>query len=138
MATLLCLAPWDIALHDAYGNLVERDTYDTYTAEFFTKDLSHYLEPAATHVSFRGKYPADYLAKNVPMELRAWHLVGGLDPLSKSDLTGQEPNDGYPVLLADWIRQDGLKCLKIKLRGNDATWDMNESFVLVRSPSLTM
>src|SRR6185369_5623369 len=23
----------------------------------------------------------------------------------------------------DWIRRDGLKCLKIKLRGNDADWD---------------
>ncbi|MDH7571275.1 MAG: enolase C-terminal domain-like protein, partial [Armatimonadota bacterium] len=32
-------------------------------------------------------------------------------------------NDGYPVLLADWIRRDGLKCLKVKLRGDDAPWD---------------
>jgi L-alanine-DL-glutamate epimerase-like enolase superfamily enzyme len=124
LAMLLCLAPWDLALHDAYGNLVERDIYDTYTAEFLSRDLSHYLEPVpATQVSFQGKYPVDYLVQNVPTELKAWHLVGGLDPLSNSDLTGQEPNDGYPVLLADWIRQDGLKCLKIKLRGNDATWD---------------
>jgi L-alanine-DL-glutamate epimerase-like enolase superfamily enzyme len=28
-----------------------------------------------------------------------------------------------PVLLRDWIREDGLKCLKIKLRGNDGAWD---------------
>ena len=27
------------------------------------------------------------------------------------------------MLLADWIRRDGLKCLKVKLRGNDAEWD---------------
>ncbi|MFP6882778.1 MAG: enolase C-terminal domain-like protein, partial [Roseibacillus sp.] len=39
------------------------------------------------------------------------------------ELTGDEPDDGYPVLLADWIERDGLKCLKIKLRGNDAEWD---------------
>jgi L-alanine-DL-glutamate epimerase-like enolase superfamily enzyme len=26
-------------------------------------------------------------------------------------------------MLADWIKQDGLKCLKIKLRGTDAAWD---------------
>jgi L-alanine-DL-glutamate epimerase-like enolase superfamily enzyme len=38
-------------------------------------------------------------------------------------LTGKEPDDGYPVLLEDWIRRDGLKCLKVKLRGNDADWD---------------
>ncbi|MDB6030964.1 MAG: enolase superfamily enzyme related to L-alanine-DL-glutamate epimerase, partial [Verrucomicrobiales bacterium] len=30
---------------------------------------------------------------------------------------------GYPVLLGDWIERDGLKCLKVKLRGNDADWD---------------
>ena len=53
----------------------------------------------------------------------AWHLVGGLDALEESELTGQEPDDGYPVLLEDWIRRDGLKCLKVKLRGNDAGWD---------------
>jgi L-alanine-DL-glutamate epimerase-like enolase superfamily enzyme len=27
------------------------------------------------------------------------------------------------VLLADWIQRDGLKCLKVKLRGNNAAWD---------------
>lgn len=35
----------------------------------------------------------------------------------------EAPSDGYPVLLEDWIKTDGLKCLKIKLRGNDAAWD---------------
>ena len=25
--------------------------------------------------------------------------------------------------VADWIRQDGLRCLKVKLRGTDADWD---------------
>ena len=43
--------------------------------------------------------------------------------MTPEDLTGNEPDDGYPVLLADWIARDGLKCLKIKLRGNDAAWD---------------
>ena len=34
-----------------------------------------------------------------------------------------EAADGHPVLLADWIKRDGLYCLKIKLRGDDAAWD---------------
>jgi L-alanine-DL-glutamate epimerase-like enolase superfamily enzyme len=68
-------------------------------------------------------YPADFLAANPPRELAAWHLVGGLDLLEAEELTGHEPKDGYPVLLREWIRRDGLKCLKIKLRGNDAAWD---------------
>ena len=31
------------------------------------------------------------------------------------------------MVLTDWIRRDGLKCLKIKLRGNDAAWDYYRS-----------
>jgi len=50
-------------------------------------------------------------------------LVGGLDPIAPDELTGDEPDDGYPVLLKDWIERDGLQCLKIKLRGNDSAWD---------------
>ena len=38
-------------------------------------------------------------------------------------MKGNEPNDGIPVLLRDWIKEDGLNCLKIKLRGNDELWD---------------
>ena len=52
-----------------------------------------------------------------------WHLVGGLDPIDEDELRGDEPDDGYPVLLRDWIRTDGLKCLKVKLRGTDWDWD---------------
>ena len=43
-----------------------------------------------------------------------------MDP---SEATGAEPDDGYPVFLPEWIDRDGLKCLKVKLRGNDAQWD---------------
>jgi L-alanine-DL-glutamate epimerase-like enolase superfamily enzyme len=46
-----------------------------------------------------------------------------LDCLAAQELTGIEPNDGYPVVLGDWIERDGLKCLKVKLRGNEAGWD---------------
>jgi L-alanine-DL-glutamate epimerase-like enolase superfamily enzyme len=82
------------------------------------------LTPAVgAAVSFEGKYPADFLVARPPSRIPVWHLVGGLDPLEKSDLKGTEPDDGHPVLLRDWIRQDGLKCLKIKLRGNDEAWD---------------
>ena len=42
---------------------------------------------------------------------------------TKLTWTGSEPNDGHPVVLSDWIRTDGLRCLKIKLRGDDLQWD---------------
>lgn len=124
LAALICCSAFDIALHDAYGKVHGRPVYETYGKEFLSLDLSHYLEPAeGSGVSFAGLYPSDFLAKEPPTLLPAWHLVGGHDPLDESELSPDAPDDGYPVLLRDWIKQDGLKCLKIKLRGNDAAWD---------------
>ena len=124
LAALVCCSAFDIALHDAYGQLLGRPVYDTYGPEFMNADLSAYLEPAErTSADFRGRYPQDYLVYPRPERLRAWHLVGGVDLLHQSQLTGNEPDDGYPVLLPEWIERDGLTCLKTKLRGNDAAWD---------------
>lgn len=124
LAALVCCSAFDIALHDAYGQLLERDVYSTYNAEFMNADLSHFLESADDiDFSFAGKYPADFLKSPPARTLPAWHLVGGKDLLDASELTGTEPDDGYPVLLPDWIKRDGLKCLKVKLRGNDSEWD---------------
>lgn len=124
LAALLCASVWDQAIHDSYGNLLGRPTYSTYNQHFMNYDLASYLEPAEnSQVSFRGLYPDFYLRREPKLRLLAWHLVGGLDPIYPSELTGSEPNDGYPVLLEDWIRRDGLRCLKIKLRGNDYQWD---------------
>jgi len=124
LAALVCCSPFDIALHDAYGKLLGRDVYSTYTGEFMNRELSGLLEPVpGCDVSFGGRYPADFLDIPGPRSLIAWHLVGGKDPLDASELTGDEPDDGYPVLLADWIKRDGLTALKVKLRGNDAAWD---------------
>jgi len=124
LAALVCCSAFDIALHDAYGILHGCPVYETYGPAFMSHDLGHYLTPAAgSDVTFEGRFPQDYLVSPRPSQLVAWHLVGGLDPLDQSELTGDEPNDGYPVTLTEWIARDGLKCLKVKLRGNDADWD---------------
>jgi len=124
LAALVCNSAFDLAIHDAFGQLLGKSVYQTYNSELMNRDLSDFLEPATgSKISFRGRYPANYLVANPPTRLRAWHLVGGLDKLADSELTGMEPDDGYPVLLPDWIQRDGLKCLKIKLRGNDPAWD---------------
>ena len=123
LAALVALSPFDVALYDAYGKLHDVDVYTTCNAQYMNDDLAAYLTPAeGEHCSFEGKYPEDYFGEYIE-KVPAWHLVGGLDPLSEDELTGDEPDDGYPVLLRDWIRTDGLKCLKVKLRGNDAEWD---------------
>lgn len=124
LAALVCCSAFDIALHDAFGRCVRRPVYQTYTREFMTRDLAAFLAPAGgSAVSFQNRYPGEYLVAEPPGQLAAWHLVGGLDPLDASELTGTEPDDGYPVLLPDWIRRDGLEYLKVKLRGQDAAWD---------------
>ncbi len=120
LAALICNSAFDLALHDAYGVLHGVPTYKTYTSEYMSEDLASFLgEPEL----FQDRYPADFFADPVPTSLPAWHLVGGKDPIGPEELTGEEPKDGYPVLLQDWIARDGLTSLKIKLRGDDEDWD---------------
>ncbi len=123
LAALVCNSAFDIALHDAFGKLAGLPVYQTYGPEFLTRDLASYLEPADPSVSFHNRYPSDYLIPNPPLKLPAWHLVGGLDAVEPAELGPEAPHDGHPVLLKDWIARDGLRCLKVKLRGNDAAWD---------------
>jgi L-alanine-DL-glutamate epimerase-like enolase superfamily enzyme len=124
LAALVCASPFDIAIHDAFGMVNNVPIYHAYGKEFLSSDLASFLDPAEdSEVRFNARYPSDFLELNPPSEIPVWHLVGGLDPLEQEDLTGDEPNDGYPVYLREWIERDGLNCLKIKLRGNDAEWD---------------
>jgi len=119
LAGLIGASAYDVAIHDAFGRLLGRPVYETYGPDFLSRDLAAFLGPEG---GFEGRYPVQYLSRRRDT-LAAWHLVGGLDPIALSELKGDEPADGYPVLLEDWIRRDGLKCLKVKLRGNDAAWD---------------
>ncbi len=121
LASLVAFSAFDIAIHDAYGVCHEVDVYKTYTAQWMNRDLAAYLSAEAA--DFSGRYPADYFVEKPETVLPVWHLVGGVDALEPEDLTGNEPDDGYPVLLTDWIERDGLHCLKVKLRGTDAAWD---------------
>jgi L-alanine-DL-glutamate epimerase-like enolase superfamily enzyme len=124
LAALVCASAFDIALHDAFGVLHDVPTYETYNSQYMSRDLGDFLKPAeGTDVNFRRLYPEDFLEIPRRNELVAWHMVGGKDWIDESDIDGPLPGDQYPYLLRDWIRRDGLKCLKIKVRGNDAPWD---------------
>ena len=119
LAALVCHSSFDLAIYDAFARRLERPVFETLDQEFLSTDLSG---PLDGDPRFAGQWPARYLtARQNPLPV--WHLVGGLDPLDVSDLTGTEPQDGYPVMLREWIREDGLKCLKVKLRGDNAPWD---------------
>ena len=119
LAALVCHSLFDLAIHDAHARLLERPVFGCLGADLLATDLAHFLDGDPR---FIGQYPEQYVtARKNPIPV--WHLVGGLDPIEPADLTGSEPRDGYPVLLREWIREDGLKCLKVKLRGNDGAWD---------------
>jgi len=124
LAALVCCSLFDIALHDAFGQLHQVPVYETYGEEYMNRDLAEYLEPAqGVSVSFSGLFPQDFLVRPAPKRIPAWHLVGGKDLLDPAELSGEEPDDGYPVLLPDWIERDALDCLKVKLRGDDPVGD---------------
>ncbi len=137
LAALIATSAFDIATHDAYGILHQTDIYDTYNEKFLSQDLSEFLTPQDASVTFDGKFPNDYLVQEPAKQMPVWHLVGGLDPLERSDCSGDEPDDGYPVTLRHWIEEDGLDCLKIKLRGTDESWDF-ERVVAVGDLSLEL
>lgn len=126
LAALVCCSAFDLALYDAYGTLHGIRAFDCFNVRYMNQDLAFYYTKEY-HSIFAGHYPEQYLVprEQVPAKLAACHLVGGKDLLEERELTGDEPDDGYPVLLRDWIVHDGLFNLKIKLTGVDFEWDYN-------------
>lgn len=125
LAALVCASAFDIALHDAFGIANNIPTYSTYNNQWLPSDLAQFLTPAkdASQIQFAGRRPSDFFRSVPEKRLLTWHLVGGLDALEAGDPGADSVQDGYPTILTDWIQRDGLKALKIKLRGNDSEWD---------------
>ncbi len=119
LGALVCASPADAALHDAFGRVNGICSYDGYGPEFIDHDLSRYLGE-----EFAGRYVADYIHDTYKPELPIFHLVGGLDKLRRDEVTDDDPDDGLPVALEDWIERDGLFCYKVKLTGSDIDWDV--------------
>ncbi len=124
LAALVSLSAFDIALHDAYGIVNEVPVYNTYNSQYMNKDLSWFMESAKDKkISFKDIYPENFFSLPSKQHLPVWHLVGGLDVIDDDVPPDKDPDDGYPVNLKDWIKKDGLECLKIKLKGDDSVWD---------------
>jgi L-alanine-DL-glutamate epimerase-like enolase superfamily enzyme len=127
LGALVCASPVDAALHDAFGNVNGIDVYCGYGPDFMRHDLSRYLGP-----EFAGRYPAHYLHPHYQPEVPIFHLVGGLDKLTRVEVTDADPRDGVPNSLDDWVKQDGVFCLKVKLRGTDLEWDIDRTLAVHR------
>lgn len=120
LACLVSVSPVDGALHDAFGQVNRISTYDGYGKDFMDSDLSLWLGE-----EFKGKYIGDYLKKEYSRTIPVFHLVGGLDKLRESEVEEKDPRDGFPNSLEKWIAEDGLFCLKVKLKGTDLEWDLD-------------
>lgn len=118
LCTLTTASPFDAALHDAFGKVHGLSCYHTYGREFMTHDLSYYLGP-----EFKGEYLSQYVLDQPKPRMPLYHLVGAVDPIVESDIK-QRINDGLPETLPEWIHDNGLTHIKIKLNGDDLKWDV--------------
>jgi L-alanine-DL-glutamate epimerase-like enolase superfamily enzyme len=119
LAQLVASSPLFAAVHDAYGKALGANSYNLLGEEFCNADLATYLTP-----DFAGEYLDRYTLREPKPRLPLYHLVGALDPLTPGDVSAPI-GDGLPETLGEWIAQDGLTHLKIKLNGDDLAWDVN-------------
>jgi len=118
LSALVSVSPFDAAIHDAFGKLMRRSSYDCYGKDM-APDLSAFLGPR-----YRGRYGPRYLRRRYVPRVPIWHLVGGLDKLLESQVGPDDPRDGFPVSLEKWIERDGVHCIKVKLSGHDVDADV--------------
>ncbi len=132
LAKLVASSVFDQAIHDAYGNSNSVDIYAAYGRQFLDRPLTDFFNAkkiGGQNIGIEasqllsGRHLDEFFEHSPAMKIPVWHAVGASDPIHPDELTAEHPEDGYPVLLEDWIKTDGLDCLKIKLRGNDADWD---------------
>ncbi|QDU26951.1 hypothetical protein ETAA8_20350 [Anatilimnocola aggregata] len=118
LARLVAASPFEAAIHDAFGKVHQQNAYNLLGKEWVAHDLAHYLTP-----EFAGEYLDRYTSRVPKPTMPLYHLVGALDPLFESDIS-KRLNDGLAETLGEWIIQDELTHLKIKLNGDDLAWDV--------------
>jgi len=118
LATLVVGSPFDAAIHDAFGKAHGLNCYHTYGRDFMSCDLGVYLG-----AGYEGDWLESYVHREPQSRMPLYHLVGALDPLDAGELA-KPVGDGLPETLPDWIRFNGLTHMKIKLNGDDLSWDL--------------
>ena len=118
LCTLVTASPFDLALHDAYGKLHNRSSFQLLGPEYLHHDLAHYLGP-----DFRGETLDHYILPEPKPQLPMYHLVSAVDPITQKDVK-HRIDDGLPETLPEWIRANGITHIKIKLDGDDRHWDL--------------
>jgi len=119
LAQLVSASPLEAAIHDAYGKALGENSYNLLSEEFANRDLAAYLND-----EFAGEYLDRYTLRQPKATMPLYHLVGALDPLTDAEI-GERIGDGLPETLPEWIAADGLTHLKIKLNGDNLSWDVD-------------
>lgn len=119
LAVLVAVSPIDAAIHDAFGRLHQRSSYQTYGRDFLGCDVGTFLGER-----FREVWLEEHISPAPVERLPLYHLVGALDPLTPHDVV-HPVADGWPEHLQEWIVRDRLTHLKIKLNGDDLGWDVD-------------
>jgi L-alanine-DL-glutamate epimerase-like enolase superfamily enzyme len=112
--SLVSLSPIDAAIHDAYGNLHGASSYDLLGTDDLDWDLSRVLGS-----DYVGRYPAQALRRAPVACVPISHTVGATDPL-----TAANAGEGTIAPLEEWVRRDGVRSFKVKLKGADLGWDI--------------
>ena len=118
LSALVSVSLFDAAIHDAFGKLMGRSSYDCCGSDL-APDLGTFLGP-----NYRACFVSHYLRGRYARRGPIWHLVGGLDKLRESEVGPSDPKDGLPVSLEKWIARDGVYCIKVKLTGHDVDGDV--------------
>jgi len=118
LCTLVTASPFDAAIHDAFGKIHSRNSYQTYGPDLLPRDLSHYLDG-----SYKNLWLNQFISKKPKATMPMYHLVGAADALTDADIK-ERLNDGLPETLPEWIAFNGLTHLKIKLNGDNLPWDV--------------
>jgi len=119
LCTLVTFSPFDAAIHDAFGKLHGRSSYQTYGPDLMRHDLSKYIGP-----EFKGEYLDRYVLKTPKASMPLYHLVGAVDAVVADDVK-KKIGDGLPETLPEWVKYNGLSHIKIKLNGEDIKWDID-------------
>jgi L-alanine-DL-glutamate epimerase-like enolase superfamily enzyme len=127
LCTLTTCSPFEAAIADGFGKLLNRSAYAIYGPDVMRHDLSHYLGKG-----FEGEYLQKYVLTKPKPSMPLYHLVGAVDPITSADIK-KRINDGLPETLPEWINHSGLTNIKIKLNGEDMAWDTERVLAVDRT-----
>lgn len=118
LCTLVTASAFDAALHDAFGKVHGRSSYQCYGRDLLPYDLARYLGKG-----YEGRWLDEFLLTRPRASVPAYHSVGAADALTRQELR-TSLSDGLPETLEDWIPYSGIDHIKIKLSGDDLQWDL--------------